>query len=839
MNATYRRKRPFRTLLLAAGAIVVVGVAGAIVLASALDPNKLRDELQDAVLRATGRDLTVAGGVHLRFGLSPQVEVDDVSLSNVGGGSRPQMIHAAAMRAELALLPLLNGDAVISALTVDQPDIILEHGTDGAPNWQFSPGHTALYQNHAGSGGGGGHGGSHHIEIHSIVFTGGKITWQPVQGQALVFGIDHLTLSAENTDAPMNLSFDGAYQGAAGPVAFTLTGNSGSFQRLQGGPVSALAGAWPLNLQAKMQGAELSITGGIGHPDQLRSYQFRAIGHAADLSAFNVFLPKPYLPPLAEVNLNALLSDGPQGELRSSQLSIHAGQSDLGQIVPGLTVKQALFSAPGPGQLAQMSVDGVYAGQPLQVAAAVMQPDILAAGAPVQLTFSAQAAGGTFSAHGTLPPGLDASGLDVQVQGKAPDLSSLSPLIGHSLPAAHDVNLSAEIGDAGVKLRGIAVRNLMVESSLGDVAGELTVNWSPRHAVAGSLTARMLDLDGIANGNPGQLLPSVWPPPSDAAPPPQMPNPTSPPVPPATATLPLPGGALPLAFLRANDADLSVAIGDLTYGGQHYHDLAAHLQLADGKLTLNPFRAQAPEGAIIGGASIDASAEQPPVAITLRSPSISAGAVASAFGFPNGASGTMQVDAELSGVGQTSAALQASLNGHVGLAMVNGQVSDALVQALIGAALETAGVPPVGDGNSQVRCFAMRMDFANGIGTLRSLGADTSRLSLSGDGTVDLNAGRVDLHLRPEIHLGPTQVSAPVSLQGPFNGLKAALDPVMGHGRVGLEIGGAGGGSGCIDKLAIARNGLGGPIPAEAPPADPGFNFKIKKPKDLLKGLFH
>jgi uncharacterized protein involved in outer membrane biogenesis len=355
----------------------------------------------------------------------------------------------------------------------------------------------------------------------------------------------------------------------------------------------------------------------------------------------------------------------------------------------------------------------------------------------------------------------------------------------------------------------------------------------------------MLDLDTIAAGAPGEILPAIWPPPAGGGPSVQvqMPQPDAqspsqpPPVIPSL-TLAARHFTLPLAFLRANDADVSLTIGDLTAWGQHYHDVAAHLELVDGKLALNPFRAEAPEGAIIGGASIDASSDEPPVAVTLRTPSISAGAVAGLFGYPGQASGTMQVDAELSGVGQTEAALEASLNGRLGLAMVNGKVDNALVQAAIGDALQTQGVPSLGDGSSQVRCFALRIDFAGGVGKLRALAADTSRLTLSGDGIVNLNAGTVDLHLRPQVRLGPTSVSSPVSLAGPFGALRASLDPAFGNGRVGIEIGG-GGGSGCTDKLALARNGLGGPLPSAAPPADNGLTIKIKKPKDLLRGLFH
>jgi AsmA protein len=851
MNATrIRRKNPFRPLLYAGGAIVVLGVAGYVVLASALDPQKLQGELQDAVLRATGRTLTVTGGVHLRIGLSPQFEVDDIALSNVEGGSRPNMLTAKALRAELALFPLLGGDAVISALTIDQPDLVLERGTDGTPNWQFTPAHKALFQSHSGSSSGGG---DHHIEIRHVELQGGFVTWQPAQGAPRRFAVNHAVLSEDNNDSPLTLSFDGAYQGVAGAVPLTLTGNSGSLQRLQGGPVSALAGPWPLNLTLTTQGTDLRVEGGISHPDQARSYQFRLTGHSADLSQLNGFLAKPYLPPLAGVNFNAVVADDSQGVPRTSQVSVHAENSDLGTWVPGLVVKQALLSAPGPGQLVQLSVDGTYTSQPLRLAAAVMQPDVTASTAPLQLTMTGQAAGTTIDLHGTLPPSLGASGLDVQMDAKAADLSTLSPFVGKTLPPAHDVSLTAELQDAGVKLRGITVHDLVFASSLGDVTGELTVNWTPRNAVTGTLVSRTLDLDAILNGTPGQLLPQIWPPPENSTPPVQpeappapapspaaVPAPSAPTAPAANALVPPANPILPLQALRNNDVDLSLTIGDLTTGAQHYRDLSAHLQLQDGKLTLNPFRAQAPEGALIGGISVDATTDQPPVAFSFRSPSISASSLVALFGHPGEASGTMQVDAELSGIGQSLPGFEASMNGHLGLAMINGQVNNALVETLVGDALQTAGVPSMGDGTSQVRCFAMRTDFVNGVGTIKALAADTSRLSLSGDGTIDLGGGTADLHLRPQIRLGPTEVAAPVSVQGPFGAMKATLDPVMGNGRVGIQIGGDAPSSGCVDKLALARNGLGGPIPPAAPPpTDPGLTFKIKKPKDLLQGLFH
>jgi hypothetical protein len=69
---------------------------------------------------------------------------------------------------------------------------------------------------------------------------------------------------------------------------------------------------------------------------------------------------------------------------------------------------------------------------------------------------------------------------------------------------------------------------------------------------------------------------------------------------------------------------------------------------------------------------------------------------------------------------------------------------------------------------------------------------------------------------------------------------RAALDPVFGGGRVGFSIGGASAAplSDCAAKLPVARGGAPGPMPAQASQQS-SQPFTIKKPKDLLQGLFH
>jgi AsmA protein len=840
-------KRRFGLLpILAAGGLVAVGAGLYYAAARVLDPARLTAELQAAVHRATGRDLSIAGPVHLSLGLAPSLTVQDIGLSNIQGGSRPQMLTAHALRADVALLPLLTGEAVVESLTIVQPDILLERAPDGTPNWVFIP-HRALYQGTPPGEPSGGNGGTH-VEIHTLHVDGGQVTWMSPSGAKLALAIDSLTATNESTAAPVTLDIMARHDGAP----LTLHAVTGSLDRLQGGPVSAMAGSWPLTVQVNAGDAYLKIVGGIAHPDQLRGYIFALTGNIPDVGAIASYFPGVSLPPLKDVNLSARLSDGTSGEWRTSQLSVHAGAADLSSWAAGLSIQQALLSAPGPGQNMQLNIDGFYASAPLHLAVTAMQPDLLSQNAPVAATLSGQAGGADFTAKGTVPPALGASGLDLTVSAHTADLSELSALVGRTLPPAHDVQFEAHAEDAGFKLRGVTLRDLTLSSSVAQIAGTATVIWSPRPALNGTLAASHLDLDALFPAfsvRDAVFAPDPAPPVPAAAPPsvvaPSVVAPSvvapAPPAPPAEAAPARVISAHPLNFapLRGADADLTLTAGAVTAGGEVFRDVSGHFTLADGKAALNPFRFSANGGVLVGGASIDAGADAPPVAVSLRASSFPAALLASLAGVPGGATGAVQLDVQLSGAGQTPQALAATLDGHAGLSMVNGALDGALLGPLLTDTLGAAGLPLPDVGSTPVRCLALRAEFAHGIADMQALSVDTPKLSLDGSGDIDLASENFGLHLVPDLHAGPLAATAPVSLTGPFAAPKAALDRV--GGRVGFSLGGDGSGppaSDCASKLSVARGGAPGPMPVQA--ASPAAqNFPIRKPKDLLKGLFH
>ncbi len=791
-------------LILLASIATVLGVAIWVGSGTPIDAGRLKAELERGVRRATGRDFKINGPLQVSMGLSPSIVAEGLTLDNVAGANTPEMLTASALRAQVALLPLLGGRVVLEDVTLTDADIQVEPGADGKLNWQFQPQRHALVP---GTDTGSSAGGSS-LDVHRVRLENSRVTWHLSQTRAVTLNLEEAVVFAEGLDAPLRANAHGTAYG----VPISLTVGAGSFSRLEGGPVTALAGSWALDVALTAgtgANATFKLDGGVNHPDEWRGYAFQVTANARDLAEFGPWLPHPLALPLHDVNFTARLSDGSNATFRTSALSLHCGMSDLGSVAPGLVLKEATLSAPGPGQQIQVNVDGTYQGAPLRLAGTSTQPDVLAGDVPLPVIFSAQtgiaSGAANLSARGTIPPGLNANGFDLAVDVRAPSLTDLSGLAGRPLPDIRNVSFGAHVGDAGFRLRGLDMRDIAFTSSLGDLAGTLTVAWAPVLTLNGTLTSKQFDADAamaawsMLTAPQGPATPQTTAPAAVAATPP-------------AATI-IPDGNLPFAALHGADGDLTVTADRLTFGGEAYRDLSAKMVAEGGRVVVNPLRLTAPQGIIIGGLTVDASASPPQVALTFRSPGMAAAKVSSLFGYPGGASGVLQVDAQLNSAGASPHALATGLDGHLGLSLVNGSVSDALLQTILGPALSQAGLPSFG-GDVPVRCFASRTDFTHGVGRVRVLSLD----------------------LRPTVRVGGTGVAAPVSLSGGFGDMKAALDPVLGGGRVGITIGGpAPSDYGCAGQLSIARGGMPGPMPTSRP----ATSSSLKKPTDLLRGLFH
>ena len=699
-------------------ALLAIGAAGLFTLT--FDPNTQKQRIIDAVRRATGRELVLAGPLRLTLGLAPVLQVEDAAFANRPGGLRPDMATVGRIEARVALLPLLRRRVEIASVTLDRPDILLETDAQGIGNWQFDRPVAAGPAGPAGPSRAGAV-----VALRQLLIENGRVTWHDgASGRIARIDLPRATLSLG--DGPARLMADAQVAGQAVHV----DGTAG-----QG------AAPWPVKLSLAAAGATLALDGTVALPLSERSFHGRVALAAPDLAALGALAGRPGLPPLHDVRLSFALADG--AGLVPQDVALHVGASDLGAWQPGATL------------------------------------------AGLDLTLPALGEPGRLAATGSLPGGA----------------------------------WQATSGVVATR-QGMAFRGLKLAAPEGDLAGDVAIGRGARWSLRGSLVSQRLDLDALRSlRRPAVATPAVATPASAAVAPP------APPPARVFSDAPLPWGKLLVA-----DVDLQLAIAILHVGGSDYHAVATHLALQDGALRLDPFTVQAPEGRVDGSLSLDAAQPEPPVALALRSAAFGLGPVLQLAGLPGGSDAPVELDVALSSAGRSPHALASQLDGHVGLAMVDGALSNAALAAALEGALPAAAGRIDAAGRSAVRCLALRLDAAAGQVGVAALQLDATRLELTGEGGVDLGTEAIALRLRPSVRVGGARLLAPVRVEGSLARPVAVLDAPGAAGRPGLVIGGPPPPDECPAALALARAGRAGRLPAEAT-AKPG------KPMDLLRSF--
>src|SRR5258708_24284975 len=130
-----------KTLLLAAGGIVVLIALVIAVVAATFDPNKYKPEIVAAVKDKTGRTLAIEGNLGLSFFPSIGIAAGRVSLSEPDSGR----IFARGEQAKipLALWPLLSKRVVVDRVTLSGLALYLVQANGGKTNLAGLAGGTA------------------------------------------------------------------------------------------------------------------------------------------------------------------------------------------------------------------------------------------------------------------------------------------------------------------------------------------------------------------------------------------------------------------------------------------------------------------------------------------------------------------------------------------------------------------------------------------------------------------------------------------------------------------------------------------------------------------------
>jgi len=214
----------WRTLAVIGGVVVLLLVAVAVAIRT-VDVNELVGPIKQRVKEATGRDLTIRGGIDLKFGLEPKLVIDEVSLGNASWGKTPQMITAKQIEAQIALLPLLRKQFEIVRFRLVEPSIALETDPRGNGNWEF-PSLSAAARPGTPAPSGGTLGA---FAIGDIAISDGALTYRDGRtGEITNVVIQNLSVHARDAQSPIS----GSFRGKINDTPIALEGDFGPLDQL-------------------------------------------------------------------------------------------------------------------------------------------------------------------------------------------------------------------------------------------------------------------------------------------------------------------------------------------------------------------------------------------------------------------------------------------------------------------------------------------------------------------------------------------------------------------------------------------------------------------------------
>ncbi|MCZ8142011.1 MAG: AsmA family protein [Acetobacteraceae bacterium] len=525
-------------------------------------------------------------------------------------------------------------------------------------------------------------------------------------------------------------------------------------------------------------------------------------------------------------------------------ITLRASAGDLGWLLPGLRLEGLELIAPPDGE-AKLSGALTRGGNTARLEANLGEIGKLLYGFTGPLPMEARLASGdaSMTLKGAVARPLELADGQFDLTVDVPDAAGLSGF--PALPPGLRGSARLEWRDP----QNISLPRFQLTSPALVANAALTLDLAGRPNLTGQIEVTRLDLDALS--------PAPAPAPSAARPAPAAP---------ATGDgRIIPDIALPVAALNALDAELRLAISGVTSRNLPQAALQTNLRLSNGALTLAPFNLTIPAGRIAGQVTVNAAANPAQFGLRLRSEGAGLDLAALSGALDGlGLRGRGEIAADLRGAGATTRAIAASLDGDLGLALVNARLEQGTAMEALGALLALLSPASQRLGAVELRCLALAFGATQGVAQSRALFMDSAIGQISGQAAINLRDeslnGRLDTNLRV---LG-VGLRAPVNLGGTLAAprIGVAAGAALGQTAIGLlgdtltgrvvtdPLGNLLGGAGrnadadCAEPLRIARLGADGPAPAaraapeaapEAPrPGTPALPSPVQ---DVLRGL--
>lgn len=291
--------------LLATVTLIVVVV---VVFGIPIDLSALKGKIETAAADALGRPVSIEGPLTLVPSMPPAAQIEGVHIGNPAGWPEADLARLDLARAELRVLPLLDGEVLIEEITVEGLHVNLETNAAGEPNWLLEkpqeerepkpkPEKEAAPR------------ALKFIELAELSLSNIAINHRnAATGRTFALTLDQIRGSAEVRE-PMDLLIQGSVQ----DVPYKVTFNAGSLASLFEGKES-----WPLDVTATVVDTRLTIVGDIAEPLRGRGLALEFELTGAQLKSLEAILGTR-LPPVPSFGLEGRIEEA-EGRYRIADL---------------------------------------------------------------------------------------------------------------------------------------------------------------------------------------------------------------------------------------------------------------------------------------------------------------------------------------------------------------------------------------------------------------------------------------------------------------------------------------------------------------------------------------
>jgi uncharacterized protein involved in outer membrane biogenesis len=204
---------------------------------------------------------------------------------------------------------------------------------------------------------------------------------------------------------------------------------------------------------------------------------------------------------------------------------------------------------------------------------------------------------------------------------------------------------------------------------------------------------------------------------------------------------------LPFDTLGAVDADFSLKVGRLVVDKLTVDDVAVKGRLRDGRLKVAPVRVKLAGGTVEGALSIE-TGKPPALALKFEARQLPHGLLFEPLGITEMKTGKVDLDADVSGSGNSIRRIMAGLNGRARLVTKGGEMHSIFPSFLMASVKDL--VPFLESETSHtVRCAIVEFDVDEGRAKSKAIVLETDTYAIIGEGGINLADETIDIVLTP------------------------------------------------------------------------------------------